>query len=192
MEPESYVVVGSEAATLADVMPEAPPQCPKCGRTVGTKFIALYEGTPADKLLVGYRCTQCNQNNQYLASYDPGSRSGPPRFPGRAALASVTDVADLGSKAMAGPDEALGQEEPPMGLRVTVEQVRRLWLEGVPILDADGRMLVHPDQVGLLDEDVEHDEDGVPLDSQWEVLAAEVNRLLPELSHNPFEYEDED
>jgi hypothetical protein len=53
-------VIKSRPAGLADIgVPNAPRRCPRCRRKVGGRFIALYTGTPADKTLVGWRCTQC-------------------------------------------------------------------------------------------------------------------------------------
>lgn len=60
-------IIKSRGCTLTEVgVQHAPKRCPGCSRRVGTRFVALYTGTPADKTLIGWRCVRCGYQSSVL------------------------------------------------------------------------------------------------------------------------------
>lgn len=56
-------VVKSRPVKLTDVVPGSASCCPSCDRKVGTHFTAIYDGTPDDPRLVGWRCDLCQSDH---------------------------------------------------------------------------------------------------------------------------------
>jgi len=65
---------------------------------------------------------------------------------------------------------------------ITAEQVRALWMDPNPaarIDRGDDYEIVTQDDLGALASELDTDDDGVPLDDQWQVLADQLNTARP-------------
>lgn len=58
------MIIKSRAATLAEIgVPDGPKRCPGCRRKTTGNYIAVYDGTPAGKTLIGWQCRSCGYHS---------------------------------------------------------------------------------------------------------------------------------
>lgn len=76
---------------------------------------------------------------------------------------------------------ATRRTESPSPTAVTADQVKECWLDGVPIRDAEGHVIVRQADLDFGDSDIDYDDEtGDPTDEMWPLITDQVNAWLME------------